>query len=444
MSVRTCESVAQKLFIQCRDTGSTYKSLTASLRALRNVLGEVDEALDGHVGQQDDLNLPCGISKCEAILLKLEAALVLSRCSNQCEVNSNTIATFTKELDTASRELVTAYKKMTRTDVLSLSMRPDILSTQRTRSQSSRTSTPYCSTTKDIPGDTCSSGSAASSIGTTKRQSRSTTEKEVFYPDKQIYHHYHPDRANILQRSSSQASLRSKGSSSNARPDPYLASPFEAACGLIHNDDTLVGQMAKSELSWIPSAELQGDEKSPSVRKQQLPEVGAADLMASHGRKDSLLGDVEANVNRQTKRSDERVEILQLKVLDQEDHIALSAAEGPFGDGNETSAIGLTTTAREDAALPLNDCECDEKSSFITGDGLSTGGCRALAAYPARPSPPTPANTRVGLKELVLPTPLPRLPEDVAQSTALPDSDSEDDLYDSTPVMRPVPDDDTE
>lgn len=131
----------------------SYKPLTSSLCKLRNVLGDIDEALDDSHDPtiSSDSKLQSNLSSSRSILEKLDVALVTYRCMTQPDIDTSAVASLKTTVEEITQELATAYEKLTRTGEISMSACSCVL--VRKASNGSKGSSSWSIVNRDVPDE---------------------------------------------------------------------------------------------------------------------------------------------------------------------------------------------------------------------------------------------------------------------------------------------------
>ncbi|KAK4508260.1 hypothetical protein PRZ48_001998 [Zasmidium cellare] len=136
-----------------RETTSPYKTLASSLRRLRNVLGDIDEALnDTNDPRGNDTKLQPPLSHSKITLEKLDMALVTFKCVNQADVDNEAVAGLKASIEDVTQELATIYEKLRRTEETSAPTCSCVL--VRKASQGSKSSSSWSIVNRDVATDT--------------------------------------------------------------------------------------------------------------------------------------------------------------------------------------------------------------------------------------------------------------------------------------------------
>ncbi|KAF2172077.1 hypothetical protein M409DRAFT_49828 [Zasmidium cellare ATCC 36951] len=282
--IRQCEALAQKLYNQCRDTSSPYKTLTSGLRRLRNVLGDIDEILnDTDDPRSSDTKLQPCLVQSKSILEKLDMALVTYKCMRQVDVDNEAVAGLKASIEDVTQELASAHEKLTRTGEMSMSACSCVL--VRKTSQGSKTSSSWSLINRDTPSDANSLESQSFPVASVDFL-RPSDEKEVCRTN-----------CSRLQPSASDTSLGGKSTTASWRSislDP-LSQPIADASRIIMSSDSPIESKPTGDL--IESTLSAAGDQVNQLHKEEAPLSDEAQLWQ---RVDAIMNGTPKGKNQRT------------------------------------------------------------------------------------------------------------------------------------------------
>ncbi|KAK3726041.1 hypothetical protein LTR37_000189 [Vermiconidia calcicola] len=248
-NLQDVRAVAHKLWGQCRDSSSSYKLLTTSVRKLRNVLEEVEEVWDPtHTLGPDDVRLLQKVTNAGEVLRQLDLALQTNRCSNLVNVRESDVEDLKTELEVKTHKLSLALEAIS-ASAIELKLDTDVttakpqshgpFSSNTADSKSSRASSAWSLVNRDNASQSSASETPSTNFGNTNDE-RFSEEKQVYDFGEAFLHALSPSSPDT------EALPLLDWRTPFAFPDPLSISIEQASSIILGTDDALTLSAARS------------------------------------------------------------------------------------------------------------------------------------------------------------------------------------------------------
>ncbi|KAK3684466.1 hypothetical protein LTR37_020243 [Vermiconidia calcicola] len=376
-SLQDVRAVAHKLWGQCRDSSSPYKLLTTSVRKLRNVLEEVEEAWDStHTLGPDDVKLLQKVENAGELLRQLDLALQTHRCSNHVNVRESDVEDLKTELEVKTHKLSLALEAIS-ASAIELKLDTDVPTVKTLShgpspsntadSKSSRTSSAWSLVNRDTASQSSASETPSTYFGNTN-DDRSSEEKQVYDFGEAFLHALSPSSPDT------EALPLLDWRTPFAFPDPLSISIEQASSIILGTDDALTLSAARSRsgtgstvYAQPPTAASGHEERvqgtsSDSSQSYEQPADGAcyedSQVLNPSGSTHSLLqesaehvtetevkvvNDAETPARIHTAMSDESLSARSPRRYSESSHLSPQSATREFGRRSRSGSIASIT-----------------------------------------------------------------------------------------------------
>ncbi|KAK3073959.1 hypothetical protein LTR53_004026 [Teratosphaeriaceae sp. CCFEE 6253] len=237
--------LAHQLYTQCRQSPGAFKSLTPSIRSLRNLLEEVEDSTEGDVpAGANDSRLAEQVARCHAILTQVRLELQDASEAGAFQPREDRLSDLRTAIDVACHQLSVTHHTLDNTGIIHL--RLDTNANLPARSLSSASASASASAASDHARKLSTSSSAWSLVNPETTSSRaSTIDSRVSRELKLVPY----DEKQALSPISSEG-LRPRKSSifgSTFALDP-LSIPLEEATAFIMGEDESIASESAETL----------------------------------------------------------------------------------------------------------------------------------------------------------------------------------------------------